>query len=304
MLYVYRYLLYTGIKKNTNGIYSKYNTLFLNKNNNYDLLFIGSSRAEMHFNPKVFDSICHVNSFNFGISGASTKLNFILLKTYLNQHHHPKRILYNVDYFALDSDSDRILNFTRFFPYLSNSQLLEGLNKIDSRFYSFYINPIHSLPYTQFNAISNSLHGWFNIAGKYDSLMYMGYQTSLIQSFNDNKIIAPQFNTITRQNANYIDSIISLSKKHSIQLIAITSPFYQENLGLPIDKKLSLSKELNNLFMKHKTPYFDYSDSLISLNKIYFSDYLHLNKKGSTIFSIQLSHILNNNSSIKPFFNK
>jgi hypothetical protein len=304
ILFFYRYVLYTGIRKNKSGIYDKYNTLFIKKNNTYNTLFIGSSRSEMHFNPKVFDSILKTNSFNFGISGASTKLSFSLLKTYIHQNKKPNLIIYNIDYFALDSDSAKIINFPRFFPYLSNELLRHELYNMDSRFYSFYINPIHSLPYTQFDYISSSVHGWFNIQGKYDSLMYKGFQTSISQSFNNDTSIAPTFNSITKENENYIDSIIAFTNKHNIQLIALTSPFYQNNLSADKNQKKALSNQLNKIFQKQRIPYFDYSDSIIYLNKSLFSDYIHLNHKGSYKFSVQLSQILNNNSSLNPFFNK
>jgi hypothetical protein len=58
-------------KKTNKGVFNKYNELFLKQGNTYDVLFLGSSRAEMHFNPKVFDEITGLNSYNMGMSGAS-----------------------------------------------------------------------------------------------------------------------------------------------------------------------------------------------------------------------------------------
>lgn len=304
IIFIYRSLLYSGIRKNERGIYDKYNTLFIEKDNNYDVLFIGSSRAEMHFNPKVFDSIGRFNSFNAGISGASVKLNYLLLKAYCQQHKKPKHIIINIDYFALDNDSEKIINFPRFFPYLSNSILRNSLTQIDSRFTSFYINPLHSLPYTQFDFISSSIHGWLKIPGKYDSLMYKGYQTSISQSFNDDQSLLPNFSKITQYNKDYIDSIITLTTKENITVIAVTSPIFQDDFNNYSTHKKTLALELNKIFNTHKIPYFNYTDSAICLNKNLFSDYIHLNRKGANLLSVQLSHLLNNNSTKNPFFNK
>jgi len=171
ILFVYRSFLYFVIRKNKQGIFSKYNDVFLKEGNTYDVLFLGSSRAEMHFEPQIFDSITKLNSYNLGISGASVKLNFIVLKTYCHQHQKPKHIILNLDYFSLKSDSDMLNDFPRYFPYLNNDYLRAELNAVDDRFTSFYYNPFHSLPYTQIDFLSASLHGWLNISGKYDTLM-------------------------------------------------------------------------------------------------------------------------------------
>lgn len=267
-------------------------------------MFIGSSRAEMHFNPKVFDSICHTNSFNFGISGASVKLSYLLLKTYCLQNTKPKYILLNLDYFSLDKDSEKVANFPRFFPYINNPLLRNSLNQIDYRFSSFYINPLHSIPYSQFDFISNSIHGWLKIPGKYDSLMYKGYQTSISQNFNDNKTLSPNFLIITKHNKDYIDSLISYTTKQNITVIAVTSPIFQDSLNNSFPNKKTLGLELNKILKKQNIPYYNYTDSAICLNKNLFSDNIHLNRKGSNILSVQLSQLLNNNYSKNPFFNK
>lgn len=303
ILFVYRAFLYTGIIKNKQGIFNKYNELFLKEGNIYDVLFLGSSRAEMHFNPKVFDEVTGLNSYNMGISGASPKISLALLKIYCKQHQKPKYIIFNIDYFSLQNDTDRLNNFPRYFPYLNNSHLRTELNQMDNRFNSFYINPFHSLPFTQIDYLSASLHGWLNISGKYDTLMYKGFQTSEPKELQMDESIKPTHSFISIKNRNYIDSIIQYTKNNHIKLILVTSPIYGAGKN-QVSNKNALTNQLKNISFIHHIPYFDYTDSLNYDNKDLYADDLHLNRKGAHLFTSSISSYFHNNLAQNTLFNK
>lgn len=303
ILFVYRAFLYTGIKKNKQGIFNKYNELFLKEGNAYDALFLGSSRAEMHFNPKVFDAITGLNSYNMGISGASPKISLALLKTYCKHHQKPKFIIFNIDYFSLQNDTDRLNDFPRYFPYLSNTDLRNELNQMDNRFNSFYYNPLHSLPYTQINYLSTAIHGWLNISGKYDTLMYKGYQTSEVKKIIVKKTLKPICSFISIKNRAYIDSLIFFTKTNHIKLVLITSPIYGAGNN-QISNKNALSNQLKNIAFIHHIPYFDYTDSIIYNHKDLYADDLHLNREGAYLFTSSFSSYFHNNLAQNTLFNK
>lgn len=303
ILFVYRVFLYTGIKKNKQGIFNKYNELFLKEGNTYNVLFLGSSRAEMHFEPKTFDSITNLNSFNLGISGASLRVNYTLLKTYCHQHQKPKHVILNIDYFSLKSDIDMLNDFPRYFPYLKNEYLRNELNNIDSRFNSFYYNPFHSLPFTQIEYLSTSLHGWLNISGKYDTLMYKGFQTAPANERGQLSEGTPIYSFISKKNRNYLDSIISFSKNNHISLTLVTTPIYGEGYHQVINKS-SLVNRLNNIAFNNHIPYFNYTDSLKFSDSTLFFDNEHLNFSGAKKFSTSFSSVFYNIMVQNALFNK
>lgn len=303
VLFVYRAFLYAGIRKNKQGIYNKYNELFLKTNNAYDVLFIGSSRAEMHFDPKIFDSITGLNSYNMGISGASPKISLALLKTYCSYHQKPKYLLCNIDYFSLQNDTDRLNDFPRYFPYLENDLLRNELQKMDKRFSSFYYNPLHSLPYTQIEYLSASLHGWLNIAGKYDTLMYKGFQTSESNAFNSSDKPQPKYSFLSVKNRKYLDSLILFAKTNDIRLMLITSPVYG-NGEMNVSNKNQLVNQLKNIAFINHVPYLNYTDSSIYKNHLLFADFFHLNRPGAYRFTQSISFAFNNISFQKALFNK
>lgn len=303
LLFVYRIFLYKGIRKNKSGIYNKYNELFLKEGNTYDVLFIGSSRAEMHYDPKIFDSITGLNSYNMGISGASPKISLALLKTYCLQHQKPKYIVCNTDYFSLQNDTDRLNDFPRYFPYLKNKNLRKELQKMDNRFNSFHYNPLHSLPYTQIDYLSASLHGWLGIPGKYDTLMYKGFQTSFTNQFNDSDTQKPKYSFISIKNRKYIDSLILFTKENNIHLTFVTSPAYGGGERY-VFNKTELVNQLKNISFINHIPYLNYTDSLVYRNPMLYADFLHLNRQGASIFSKSISSAFNNISAQKTLFNK
>ena len=303
ILFVYRAFLYHGIKKNKQGIFNKYNELFIKAGNTYDVLFLGSSRAEMHFNPKVFDEITGLNSYNMGISGASPKISLALLKAYCNRHQKPKYIIFNVDYFSLQNDTDRLNDFPRYFPYLSNAFLRNQLNQMDGRFNSFYYNPLHSLPYTQVDYLSSALHGWLTISGKYDTLMYKGYQTSELKKLDTKDESKPIYSFISIKNRQYIDSLIQFTSFNNIKFILVTSPVFGGGNKNVLNKTI-LTNQLKNIAYTNHVPYFDYTDSLELQNDQLFADYLHLNRLGAQKFSRSFSFTFNNILARNPLFNK
>jgi len=303
LLFVYRAFLYTGIKKNKAGIFNKYNELFLKEDNHYDVLFIGSSRAEMHFNPKIFDDITGLNSYNMGISGSSPNVSLSLLKVYCKQHDTPKFLIFNVDYFWLQNDTDRLNNFPRYFPYLNNQNLRDELNAIDKRFTSFYYNPLHSLPYTQIDYLSASLHGWLNITGKYDSLMYKGYQTAELKDINLETSSPILSSSISLKNKRDLNSLIEYAKSKSIRMVWVTSPIYEGTKTQVLNKKI-LANQLEDMTKSNDILYLNYTDSLEYNNPLLFSDNLHLNRSGAAKFSKSISLAFDNILAKKPLFNK
>jgi len=284
--------LYTGIRQNRFGIYNKYNELFTEKKLYYDVLFLGSSRTEMHFHPKFFDQITGLKSYNMGIEGATVRLSWALLKTYCYNHKKPKFLIFNVDYFFLDNDSNRIVNFPRYFPYLDNYYLKQELSKIDKRINSFYYNPFHSLPYTQINYLSASLHGWLGILGKYDTLMYKGFQTNFTNEIVLDKQRKPFYAHISATNREYLDSIISFSNKQSIKLVLVTTPVSVSVKRQVLNKK-TLSIEMKHFIKSKKIDYFDYTDSLKFDNPVFFADVNHLNLIGAKYFTESFSKVFN-----------
>jgi hypothetical protein len=265
-------------------MYEKYNTMFLKKNA-FDVLFMGSSRAEMHFNTRIFDSVTGHFSYNIGVTGASPRIAFAVLKAYCYNSKPPKHLIFDLDIHFLKYAVDTIRHFPRYFSYLGNKVLLSEFNKIDSRFTSFRYNPLHSLPYANIRMLAASLHGWIGQPAKYDSAYYKGYAGFELEEFNLKKEAKPFYGFIHPRERQFIDSIIRFSKANGIDLVLLTSPMYKGAEDQMLNKK-QVTTQLFNIAMINGIEYWDMSKAAYSSREDYFYDNFHMNPQGARLFTL------------------
>lgn len=287
IIYAVREIVYSGVRKNKAGLYEKLNTMFLKKNA-YDVVFLGSSRAETHFDPKIFDSITGAFSYNIGVTGGTPRISYGVLKAYCSKSKSPKHVVFDLDFHFLKKGVDTIRYFSRYFPYLDNEVLLKEFNGIDDRFISFKYNPLYSLPYSNIRMLAASLHGWLNRPGKYDSIYYKGYVNDVFQ--NPQKIEQkPFYGFIHPRERQYIDSIILFCKQAKIDLVLMTSPMYKGGEVAMLNKQ-SVVSQLKNIAIINKLEYWDMSKSAYSNRSDYFRDTYHMNGKGARLFTLGFAY--------------
>ncbi len=273
----------------TQGYYAKYKTAFFDKNN-YTVLFLGSSRVEMHYNPRQFDSLTHQTSFNLSLAGATPQIAFAALKAYLLNSKAPQYIVYEVDYHFLKYKATEIKEFNNYFPFLSNAVLKSEFNKLDSRMNHFYYNPFYSFPYTGFKNISTSLHGWFNIPNKTDTLYYKGFLKEVLRPHLKYTAIRPYYSFFNVSDRSYLDSIIQICKQNKTHLTLVSSPIFAGG-KLDIANKPQIVSQLQAIASINEINYYDLSSLPFCNNRNLFIDHYHLNYDGALKFTPYLSKI-------------
>ncbi|MBL7920634.1 MAG: hypothetical protein JNJ40_09995 [Bacteroidia bacterium] len=281
-----------GLLKQKSGFYNKYKTCFFEKND-YNVLFLGSSRVEMHYNTHLFDSLTGKNSFNLSLAGATPQVAFAALKAYLQNSKAPTYLIYEIDYHFLKYKSTEVKEFNNYFSFLSNKTLLCEFTKIDERMPHFYYNAYYSWPYTGLKNISTSLHGWLNIPNKTDSLYYKGYLKEVLRP-QLNYVPIIRYHTFFNLNdRNYLDSIILLCKKNSTNISLISSPIFAGGEVDLVNKKQIIT-QLKNIALIHQITYSDLSSLPFCSDRSCFVDHYHLNYKGALKYSLILSRFFNN----------
>lgn len=272
---------------NKHGLFEKYNTMFL-KTNAYNVLFLGSSRTETHFDTHVFDSVTKMNSFNLGVTGATPRIAYGVLKAYCSKSALPEYLVYDLDFHFLKYGVDTIRHFPRYFPYLDNEVLCKQFNSIDGRFSQFRNNPFYSLPFSNIRLLAASLHGWLNIEGKYDTTYYKGFTKVCFTDTLKNNLNRKFYGFIHPVERNYIDSIIAFSKEKKIKLLLLTSPMY-EAVNTEMLNKNQVIEQLKCIAKINRLPYYDFSNQSFSKRKRYFTDYYHMTGEGAALFSRNFS---------------
>ena len=291
-MYGLRYLHYNGLLMRTKGYYAKYKTAFFEKNN-FNVLFLGSSRVEMHYNTKQFDSLTGESSFNLSLAGATPQIAFAVLKSYLLNSKAPQFLFYEIDYHSLKYQATEIKEFNNYFPFLNNTVLRNEFSKVDERMNYFYYNPYYSFPYTGLKNISTGLHGWLNIPNKTDSLYYKGFLKEVLRPQLNYNPIKPYYSFFNVNDRNYLDSIILLCKKNNTKITLISSPIFAGG-RVDIINKMQIIRHLNYIAKINNIQFYNYSSLPFCNNRNLFIDHYHMNYQGALKFTPYLSRLFNN----------
>ena len=297
-LYGLRWIHYKGLLRQNSGYYAKYKTVFFEKND-FNVIFLGSSRVEMHYNTKQFDSLTGKNSFNLSLAGATPQVAFAALKAYLLNSKAPDELFYEIDYHFLKWKSSEVKEFNNYFPFLSNKILRSEFNTIDKRTNQFYYNPYLSFPYTGLKNISTSLHGWLGIPNKTDSLYYKGYLKEVFRPQLSFQSVAKYHTWFNGTDRAYLDSIISMCRKNNTSLTLISSPIFSGGQVDLLNKK-QIIMQLNNIAKINSINYYDFSSLSFCNQRNLFIDHYHMNHNGASKFTHFFSNFYNNNSYRKP----
>lgn len=286
LTYVIRELLYIGIRKNKGGEFDKLNTAFV-KTNDYDILIIGSSRAECQFYPPVIDSATGLRSYNIGMTGAVMPFIAASLEAYLENSAPPKYVILNLDLHSLGDATDTVYKFPRYFAYLDNRKLYEGLTACDSRFPAFRWTSLYSMPYFGTKYLSNSLHGWLGVPTKYDTEYISGFAPCKPDPRMGSADSIELIQTHAKPSQEIIDAlenILKTCKKHNIRLILTVSPLFyrQEEAALSYS---SSKEQISGFATKNQLPWIDLGHDSIRFRSEYYGDPAHLNKQGAIIFT-------------------
>ena len=237
----------------------------------YDAIILGSSRAENHIIPEMFQKQ-GLNVYNFGMSGGSLCDDSLLLKLFFEKGNTTNKILLQVDLqFLGESPSQGVQ--ASFLPYLTT-------NKTIYNHYKNNTENVFALTYFPF-------YRYCKIDSK------IGFRELLLTIMNkkgrfyDTNGFAPLEGTLNPnliqdlpkevcQKNKYYDEIVVLSNKNNVQLIPFTAPFCPYVNNGDFFKKL-----------KRKVPeLYDYSN-FIKEDSL-FAVCGHLNEKGAAIFTSML----------------
>lgn len=286
LLYAVRELEYAGIRRNAKGEFAKLRQTFMEKND-FDLVVIGSSRAECQFYTPIIDSALGIRSFNIGMVGSVMPLTRATLEAYLVNSKAPKYVVLSLDLHSFSDNPDTVYSFPRYFAFLGNEKLYEGLRKRDKRFTYFKYFPFYSMPFYSSRYLNSSLRGWTGKQGKYDS----DYEQGFTPHIKNTRL--GDFDTLTIPVFNHgapafvwteLANIDSICRQNNSKFILVVSPLFHrwEEKVINYDDILLHFRAFAKL---HHTLLLDFSHDPIRMNQDFYADPAHLNKEGALVFT-------------------
>ena len=269
-------VLYTAIishSKERNKVENIINTT----NKKYDIIFMGTSRANNHFVTKVFEDKGY-NAFNYGISGAHLFETSLLLKLMIANKYEIKNLVLEADLSICNEKRDEGTT-ARFMPYIHGNEIIKKHYENESDFYQIYY-----LPFYRYIKFDNKIgfRELYDVASKKptNTLHNRGYYPLISHKKGNMKNDISSLKVIRNK---YYEEIKQICKQKNIKLTVVMTPMCENTKGLNYFNKVQqLYPEIHNF------------ENVITDDK-YFASCGHLNNEGAVLYSREiLQYLLKN----------
>jgi hypothetical protein len=251
----------------TNNDRGKVQYVFNSQARNYDVIVLGSSRANNHFVPELFEKK-GLKTFNYGLSGGHLFEASLLLKLMAERNYNIKTVILEAD---LGLCNDKLAEgiASKFLPYIHQSETIEKHFYNQMNFNELYYIPFYR--YVKYETIIGFREMFFNtIQKKTSHLNHNGYAPLLNNQHgnmkNDIRALKPIRN-------KYYEEIKQICKQNNYNLITVMTPMCTNVKGLDYFQKANkIYPEIHNL------------ENVVQGDQ-YFSSCGHMNDAGARMFT-------------------
>lgn len=237
----------------------------------YDVVILGSSRANNHFVTQLFEEK-GLKAFNYGMSGAHLFETSLMLKLMIERKYLIKNVILEADLnLSSIKMSDGIAS--RYLPYIHTCNVVKNHFESQDNFNELYYIPFYR--YLKYETRIGFREMFFNAIHKKTSNLDNGgyYALNGIENGNmKNNIV----NLNPLPHNKYYEEIKSICKANNINFIAVMTPMCKNVVGMNyFDKVKKAYPEIHNY------------ENLVDQNK-YFSSCGHMNDTGARMFTTRI----------------
>jgi len=256
----------------------KIETVFNSTAKKYDVVILGSSRANNHFVSKMFEDK-GLKTFNYGMSGGHLFEASLMLKLMIERKYEIKNVILEAD-LNLSNDQESEGVAAKFLPYIHCSKVIKNHFSTEKYFNELYYIPFYR--YVKFDSKIGFREVYKIVANeKTNALDNLGYYP--LEKHKNGNMKNNIVNLNPLPHNKYYEEIKSICKKNNINFIAVMTPMCENVVGMNyFDKVKRAYPEIHN-----------YENAVIE-NK-YFSSCGHMTNEGAKKFTSVI---------LKDFFNK
>lgn len=280
------YFINQGLRRQKVDIYGKMNELVVGKEN-YDVVFIGSSRINLTVNPAIIDSVTGLKSFNFGFDGANIVDFSMHVASYLKGHSKPGLMVLNIDPKMLNVDHEIKIPPSKYIPYIHKKEIYDTLSQYSNWPIVAKYAPFVAGSFYTDGIVNQSLQAYLFPNRKMENY-YKGF-SPLTKIWATGDKSAENLVPVI-----YTDKGLALFKhfleginKQGIRFRLIYSPQY--SFSKYVKEHEEYIKKLNSIAFEYGYEVKDYSFMELCHDKNYFFDATHLNLTGANLFSQKLA---------------
>lgn len=238
----------------------------------YDVVILGSSRANNHFVSETFEKE-GLKTFNFGMNGGTLFEASLLLKLMIERKYEIKNVILEAD-LNLSNEGKAEGIAAKFLPYLHSSNTVKRHFENETDFNKLYYIPFYR--YLKFETRIGFREAFFTAIQKETKLLeHNGYYSLGVTKGNmKNNIV--NLNPVPYNV--YYEQIKAICKANNINFIGIMTPMCENVIGMNyFDKVHNAYPEIHN-----------YENAVVE-NK-YFSSCGHMNDEGARKFTSIVIH--------------
>jgi hypothetical protein len=280
-----------GLRDTSVGFYGKMNAAREKNITETELLMIGSSRTIKHLDPKIFDSVTGLNSYNYGLNAISIKTCYNVITYALNFQKNVKAIIVNVDYIMFDIAMDPYKE-AFYYPF----EKLPGMNTKDPEY-----NLVHQVKifdvslyddYAKYAAMDGLLRPAREVEG-----LFKGYAPyTVINDFThpSKEFVSKREVPVTQEGIGILTETIRLCKEKNIQLFLVVSPYYSKYFPANyITNYNAILDRVEQVAVTKGATFLNLDDLSIGDDSTNFYNVNHMNVKGATAYSLALADSIN-----------
>ncbi|QEM09643.1 hypothetical protein [Mucilaginibacter rubeus] len=265
--------LYYFFTHQASGEYAVANHVVYNLNE--DVLVLGSSRASHHYNSSLIKDSLKLSCFNGGRDGEGLLYSTAIFELAL-QRHIPKVVILDVTSDVLSEKEDEKSRLSILLPYLKQSDvvgnMIEKKGKLEllkSSLQTYrYNGQVVSIFQHYFLSSGNAVMGFDPLTNKMDASK-VSTHTSL----------KPYSDSISADNVEALNLLISECKRKKIQLFVFVSPRYND------DTQQNSYLKMKSICNNNKVIFHDFTNDVYFKNPEYYSDRAHLNSRGADLYT-------------------
>lgn len=279
------YLIQEGIKTSSYREISKWNEV-IEGGIDAEILIVGSSRALVHFDPRIIEEKTGMTCYNLGLEGSKYEAQTKVLELYLEKNIKPKILIWSLDFGSFE-EVEGIYRYEQFIPFWSEPKVKEILS-LNKGMGLGYLN----LPIIRFfnnSAIKyRGLLSWLSVKF-HQPILEKGYRVSdKAWDGNLDGLIDKSSGelAIEFQEDQFVDfkNVTKMLVKQNVQVQWVITPYYKTALEAISNRKENIDL-LKNESSKIGVNFHDYSYYEVSISRDNFYNGSHLNQKGVGLFS-------------------
>jgi len=249
----------------------KIETVVNSKAQNYDIVILGSSRANNHFVSKMFEDK-GLKTFNYGMSGGHLFEASLMLKLLIERKCKIKNIILEAD-LNLSNDQQSEGVAAMFLPYIHCSSTIRDHFATEENFNELYYIPFYR--YIKFDSKIGFREIYkICINEKTNSLDNLGFYPLKKHKNGNMKNNIVNLNPLPHNK--YYEEIKSICKTNNINFIAVMTPMCENVVGMDyFDKVKKEYPEIHN-----------YENTVIEDK--YFSSCGHMTDEGAKLFTAKI----------------